>query len=669
MNSLFFRSVILNFLFLCLCFSSVLWAGEIPEELLKLDLEELLQIEVTSAARHPQKFRDAPSAIYLITAEDLHRSFDNELPELLRGVPGVHVARVTSSDWAISIRGFNDRFANKLLVLIDGRTLYTPLFSGVFWERQDTVIEDLDRIEIIRGPGASLWGANAVNGVINIVSKSAWETQGWLTSIVVGSEESQATLRYGGRKGQEVAYRLYVKAKEVGSLKIAHDGSAHDDWRMAQTGFRLDWNLSEDRRVRLSGDTYTQTASVLQSRQSLNPPYEIFRPTDGYGFGANLMLKIEEESQDSGWSFKTYYDTARASGFPLLNWNLDIIDAEFLRYFRRSNHEWTWGLGYRLYIADIKNSDTYAYDPSHSKTYVFNTFLQDEINFKEGIFRLILGSKFEYDEEVGLEIQPTVRFLWKISSFQTFWAAISRAVRTPSRGEMDAIIDLLIPQTSGPPLLIRLKGNKDLDAEELIAFEIGYRHNFSNLVSLDLATFFNFYDDLIALPVPQDAPVLKTSPAPYLFTQTEAENLMDGETYGLELSLRSTPFSNLFLSLNYTYLKLFLHSKRPTLWLGEELEEQWPRHLLSFVSCYTFSPHFHVDFRLRYASKLPAYDVPSYWASDLKLHWYLNDRLEISLVGQNLFDPEHPEFGQAYALRTPLREVQRSVFLKIIWKH
>jgi len=646
------------------------WAGnEISEELLKLDLEQLLEIEVTSAARHPQKFRDAPSAIYLITAEDLHRSFDNQLPELLREVPGVHVARVTSSDWAISIRGFNDRFANKLLVLMDGRTLYTPLFSGVFWERQDTVVEDLDRIEVIRGPGASLWGANAVNGVINFVTKSAWETQGWLTSVVVGSEESQATLRYGGQVSERLAYRAYVKVKEVGSLKVAHDGSAHDDWRMGQTGFRMDWRLSDQRKLRVSGDVYTQTASVLQSHQSLTPPYEIFRPTDGYGFGANLMLKLEDGSEERGWSFQTYYDNAHSSGYPLLNWDLDVFDAEFLHHFSLPRHEWTWGLGYRLYVADVKRSETYAYDPAKTKTYVLNTFLQDEISFKNGALKLIFGSKFEYDEDVGLEIQPTVRFLWKLTSNQTVWAAISRAVRTPSRGEQDAIIDLIVPQDSGLPLLLRLEGNKDLDAEELISFEFGYRQNFYNKVSLDFASFLNFYNDLIALPEPSSPPVFRSTPAPHLFAVSKAENVMDGKTYGFEVSLRSKPFDRLFLLINYSYIHLSLHSERPTLWLGEDLEDQWPKHILNFVSCYTFSPSLHLDFRLRYVSELTSYDVPSYLMSDIKLHWYASKNLDISLVAQNVFDPEHPEFGQSYALRTPLREVQRSIFLKFVWRY
>ncbi len=654
---------------LCLTGGSSLWAEEIPEELLNLDLEQLMEMEVTSAARHPQKFRDAPSAIYLITAEDLHRSFDNQLPELLRGVPGVHVARVTSSDWAISIRGFNDRFANKLLVLMDGRTLYTPLFSGVFWERQDTVIEDLDRIEIIRGPGASLWGANAVNGVINFVTKSAWETQGWLSSVVVGTEESEATLRYGGMHEDDLAYRVYVKVKEVGSLKVAHDGSAHDDWRMGQTGFRLDWNVSEHRKIRLSGDAYTQTASVLQSQQDLTS-HDTFKPTDGYGFGANIVFKIEEELKDRGWYFQAYYDTARATGYPLLNWDLDIIDAEFLHHLSRNHHEWTWGLGYRLYISDVKRSATYAYDPAHSKTYVLNAFIQDELDFRDGTLKFIWGSKFEYNEDVGLEVQPTARFLWKLTHNQTLWAAVSRAVRTPSKGELDAVIDLLFPPSSDSdlPFVLHLEGNKDLDSEKLIAFELGYRYNHAKKVSLDVATFFNLYDDLVAFPVPE-TPEFRSSPVPHLYATTKAENLMDGEAYGLEASLRLNPASRFFFLFNYTYLKLFLHSDKPTVWLGEELEDQWPKHLFSFVGCYTVLPNLHVDFRVNYTSKLKSFGVPSYLGADVKLHWYFNKNLELSLVAQNIFDSEHPEFGQTYALRTPLREVQRAAFLKLIWKH
>ena len=656
------------------------FAVTLPKHLLKLDIEQLMQIEITSAAKHPQKLSEAPAAIYVITSEDIHHSFTNHIPELLRDVPGVHVARTASHVWAISIRGFNDRFANKLLVLMDGRTLYTPLFSGVFWDEQDTILDDIDRIEVIRGPGASLWGANAVNGVINIVNKNAKQTQGFLGSVVAGDEESKATLRYGGLINQKTAYRFYIKAKEVDSLKKLHNGSTHDDWRMLKWGFRLDKDLNSNKTFTLISDMFSITAGALYEKQSLTAPYGKFEITDGYNFGANIIGKLKKNTPNNNWYIQAYYDTSRATGYPLLNWKLNTFDIEFQQNFLPfSSHEITWGLGYRLYLTEVKKSASYEYKPSNKNIYILNSFFQDEISLIRNKVSLILGSKFEYHDITGLEIQPSLRILWKINQDNIFWASISRATRTPSIGEKDAIIQMIVPPSYAgfrfpfssmlppTPIHLILEGNDNLDSEKLIAFELGYRKEIANKISLDITAFFNKYDDLIALVAPNKIPTSKNLPVPHLEVISSAENIMDGETYGLEIDSKIDLTSNWRLYISYSYLKLFLHSSKKTLYLGEDLEKLWPTHILSLRSRYELPKNFFFDFRIRYVDKIKGYSIPAYWATDLRLAWHPNDHLELSVVGQNIFDPKHPEFGQSYALRNPLREIERNFFIKILY--
>ena len=550
---------------------------------------------------------------------------------------------------------------------MDGRSLYTPLFSGVFWERQDTLLEDIDRIEVIRGPGGALWGANAVNGVINIITKSAWETQGPLAVAKIGEESSVVSLRYGSHN-ENTAYRVYLQARELDSFSRVHDGEAHDDWRMLQGGFRLDHNLSQNRTLRLSGDIYTQTAGVMQGIFLPSPPYEVFIPDDGYGFGANIFLKISEQKEDGGWHLQSYYDASSASGYPLLNWKLKIYDIEFQQHFIREHLTWTWGFGYRLYDTEVKRSAAYAFVPPNTKTYIWNAFGQAEINLSPD-FRLILGSKFEYHEDTGFNFQPTARFLWKLGSERVLWGAVSRAVRTPSRGELDAIINLYIPQVKDLPLplFFELNGNDDLDPEELIAFELGYRHNPSPKFQYDIALFLNLYDDLISLPAPQAPPEFHPLPWPHFHAYTQAKNLMDGETYGFEIAAFYRPTNNLFFQLSYSYLKIFLHTPQETIWFGEEQEKEWPRHILSWRGCYQFFPRWHLDIRIRYVSEISHYQIPSYWATDFKITWQPQNYITLSIGGENIFDPKHPEFGQAYALRTPLREAERNFFIKLKW--
>jgi len=645
------------------------WGKEINPHLLKLDLKELLEIEVTSASKYPQKISQIPAAVYVLTDEEIKQSFSNFLPELLRDVPGVFVGRITSSDWAISIRGFNDRFSNKLLVLMDGRTLYSPIYSGVYWERQDLILDDIERIEIIRGPGGSIWGANAVNGIINIITKNSWKTKGLLFKSSIGTEESILAFRYGNSFGN-LAHRFYIKAREISSMKKYGNGQADDDWRSIQGGFRIDYNLNNNKNFRLSGDIYEGTYGVVQSYFTFKPPYEIFSPKDGKGFGANILLRLDSKDEKSGknWYIQGYYDTSSIWRFSLLNWKNNIWDLEFRYLFDYHSIRWNFGGGYRLYDIDIKGSKIYSFSRPNIKDYIFNIYLQSEFNINPKL-KIILGGKYEYHENIGYNFQPTFRFLWSISNKTSLWGAISRAVRVPSKGEMYLKGNLFGSEVNHLPLFIGIIGNSHLDPEKLTAIEIGYRKIFDRSWIIDITNFIHFYDDLITIPFPKKVPEFHQNPWPHLYTYAKAQNLMDGKEYGLELSIKGQIHDKLSTKFAYTYSRLFLNSKEKTFWLGEELEKQWPRNILSWNNTYYINSHSYIKARLRYVDTIGSYKIPSYWAADLKYSYKSKKGITVSLIAENIFDNNHPEFGQLFAIRTPVREVERSIKLEIKFSH
>lgn len=642
-----------------------IWAKGINPSLLKLDLKELLEIEITSASKYPQKVSQIPAAVYVLTSEDIQQSFSNFLPELLRDVPGVFVGRITSNDWAISIRGFNDRFSNKLLVLMDGRTLYSPIYSGVFWERQDLILDDIERIEIIRGPGGSIWGANAVNGIINIITKNAWNTQGPLLKASIGTEESILAFRYGN-SSKNLAHRIYIKAREISSTKRYKDGQANDDWRSIQGGFRIDYNLENNKKFRLSGDIYEGTYGVIHSYFTFKPPYEIFFPKDGKGFGANILFRLEANNKDNykGWYIQGYYDTSSTWRFSLLNWKNNIWDLEFRYFIDHHNIRWNFGAGYRLYDTDISGSNMYSFSHSNIKDYIFNFYLQSEIDMNPKI-KLIFGGKLEYHENIGSNFQPTFRFLWNISNNDSIWGAISKAVRVPSKGELYIKGNLFASEINGVPFFIGILGNSHLDPEKLTALEMGYRKFFNKYYILDITTFLHFYDDLISMPLPKNPPEFHPKPWPHLHTYTKAENLLDGKEYGLELSFKGNINDKLNTKISYTYARLFLNSKKRTFWMGEELEKQWPQNIFSLENTYFINSRSYIIARLRYVDKIDSYKIPSYWATDIKFLYKFKNGITLSFTAENIFDNRHPEFGQSFAIRTPIREIERSFKIEI----
>jgi len=634
----------------------------LPDDLTEMSLEALMNIEVTSVSKRPEKQIGAAAAIFVITQDDLHRWGVTNIPEALRRVPGLNVARIDANKWAITARGFNSRFANKLLVLIDGRSVYTPLFAGVYWESQEVVLEDIDRIEVIRGPGGTLWGANAVNGVINIITKPAAETQGSLVSVTAGNEiNAITTVRQGGTLDNGGAYRVY--AQYTGYDEGYNADGAHDDWRNKQVGFRSDWDRDNDD-FTLQGDYYHGTAgqlSYIPTGPPGPPPTTILPVVNDTDMdGGNLLFRWARSlGATSDLALQLYYDHVGRDGVVLFE-DRDTFDIDFQHQFiPRAGHDIIWGLGFRHIHDDTDANPTFSLQPSSRDVDLYSAFIQDEIIMRDDM-RLTLGSKFEQNDFSGYEYQPNVRLAWEPKANQTVWGAISRSVRTPARGEHDVRLRLVPPAGADPGVPVLAVGNDDYGSEELIAYELGYRLNYHNRWSLDTTVFYNDYDKLRTLD-----PVT-TPPADVLLPFA---NNMSGETHGLELAAQWRVRPGWLLNASYTWLGMDLKLDNGSMdTASESVENASPNNSAVLWSSLDLEHNLEFDSALRYVGnvKVAGIDIDSYVALDLRLGWKPKPDLELSLIGQNLTDGRHPEFLPDF-IDTQPTEVKRNIYARLIW--
>lgn len=642
-------------------------------DLTEYSIEDLMNISVTSF-RRPQTFSQSPAALSVLTQEDIRRSGATTIAEALRMVPGLDVARVDSHQWAISSRGFNDVFANKLLVMMDGRSVYTPLFSGVFWDVQDTMLEDIDRIEVVRGPGASLWGANAVNGVINIITKSAKETQGTLLTLGTGTEERGfGGVRYGGKINDEIFYRVYAKYFNRDDSALPGGGDANDSLQMGRGGFRIDWQPADINLFTLQGDIYdgeaNQTFTRLSPMPDLTGRYQRFDDRDKFDVsGGNLLGRWTHTfSEESSFSFQTYYDrTVRNTA--IFDEDRNTFDLDFQHRFPvGERNDIIWGGGYRLLNDDVGNTFDISLNPEKRTTHLLSSFVQDEISLMPDKLALTLGSKFEHNDYTGVEIQPSVRLLWTPHDRHSVWASVSRAVRTPSRAEDDVRLN----QQGGPVpgSIVALLGNRSFDSEELIAYELGYRVQAHDRLSFDLATFYNDYSHLRSLRSPGTNFFFETSPAPpHAVIPFHVGNDLYGETYGAELTATWQMLDWWRWTASYTYLQMQIHddSAIPDRTSERTLEGSSPHHQISIRSKMDLPHNIELDGAIRYVDVLPAPKVSSYTTLNLRLSWKLRPNVEIAIVGQSLFDNRHLEFTPS-TIATQTAEVERAVYGKLTW--
>jgi iron complex outermembrane receptor protein len=614
-----------------------------PTELKKLPLEELVDLEITSASRRPEKLSETSSAVDVITAADIERAGVTNIPDALRLGTEMDVAQVDGHTWAISARGFNGSISNKMQVLMDGRSLYTPLFSGVFWDVQQTFLPDIEQIEIIRGPGATLWGANAVNGVINIRTKSADETQGLLLYGGGGFEqEGFGGLRYGGKVDDDTYYRVYVMHQGGDGLPVqGGDGlpvqgdDAEDDLHITQGGFRIDSRMNPEDTVTLQGDFYAGNFAQLNSGD-INVD------------GQNVLGRWTHEiDRDSSIMLQAYWDRTHRFIPNIFAEDRNTFDIETQYQFRYGEHYLVAGGNYRLSHDDIGNlGPSLAFIPDSDTQHLVSAYMQDEWHIVPDTFFITAGSKFEYNSFSGFEVQPTGRFTWLPGVGQTIWGAISRAVRTPTRLDQDLVAPN--PAFGSTPILVP---NRDFESETLIAYELGYRITATKELSFDAATYYNDYDNLRSVePLPGGK-----------FT---IENKLEGTSYGGSLATRWQIADWWRLDGSVSLFHIDLH-RAPG---GHDVnngtsEANDPECSFIIHSAVDLPWNLRFDSFLRYVDDLPNPHTPSYLTADVRLGWSPRKNCEIAIVGRNLFDNAHPEFAQT----TLTREVERSVYATLKW--
>ena len=630
-------------------------AGDHIGELKSLTLEELANLEVSIASKRPERFMDSAAAVYVLTAEDIRRSGYTTVPELMRLVPGMDVARIDTAEWAISSRGFNSRFANKLLVMVDGRSVYNSLFSGVYWEALDLVLADIERIEVIRGPGASIWGASAVNGVINIITRNAGDTQGGLLQGYAGSRQGGGMLRQGVAMGESGYLRLYAKHDEQGLQGEMPHGEDRDHFYGTHVGFRGDWEVTGDDDLMVQGEWFRAN------------------PQDPSMDGGNLMFTWHNAGAGGGVnSFQAYYsrftmDTTGDLG--RLEETEDTIDLEYRHQFApMGRHELIAGIDYRWRRSDITGGALVSAEPPRRSLNRYSAFFQDEITLLQERLFLTLGTKLEHNDYTGFEAQPTLRASWRPGSDMVFWGAVSRAVRTPSRSEHDlaAEAEALPPsqESLGLPVNFRTLAAKTMESEILIAYEAGYRWRPAATLGLDLSLFYNDYEELRTMELGE--PELATSPYPRWIVPVAAENRMDGHTHGLEMVADWRPREAWRLQAWYSYLDMALRQHGDSTDVDARRPEgESPRHQFGLRAGVDLPRDLELDLFLRYVSELPDFEVDGYTELDARLGWRFGRNLSLALAGHNLLQASHAEFGREPILGALAHDIEREFLLQV----
>jgi iron complex outermembrane receptor protein len=639
-------------------------------DLTQLSLEDLMNVEVTSVSKKEQKLSKTGAAIFVITQEDIRRSGATNVPDLLRMVPGVEVAQVNANRWAISIRGFNSLYANKILLLIDGRSIYNITSSSVFWDQEIVPLEDIDRIEIIRGPGGTMWGANAVNGVINIITLRTKDTQGGLLRAGTGSPQNADGLaQYGGAIGSVGTYRAYGRYFNTESSTGANGVSADDGWHGSSGGFRSDWNLTPRDSLTVQGDI-----SATEAAQTITTVIADALPLEGTftdrmtNTTANVLGRWDHTlSNGSDTSLQVFYDYNHRAA----NGQVDELhrtgELDFQHHVAVGAHnDVVWGLGYRFDFSDLLPGYAVTIAPAKGTTSLYSTFVQDEFKLTESL-SLTFGSKFEHNSFTGFEYEPSAQLVWSATGRQTLWASAARAIRQPNLVDFGVDNEVAIAPLGGPAFgVVTILGSPLVKAEQLLDYEAGYRAQLRPQLSVDLALFLSYYHDL-ETQEPQ-APYFVTSPGPpHLVIPLVFENLAHAQDHGAELVVAWEATRRWKLSPGYSWLDMSVvrdpTSQDSTIMLTPGYS---PKNHFQIRSLFNVSKNIDWDTTLQYVSNLTTGSIPSYTRLDTRLGWRPRKSMEISIVGQNLLRPLHFEFPDSFGLDST--QVERSVFGKITWR-
>ena len=630
----------------------------------EMSLEELSNVEITSVSKRSEKTSQVAAAVHVITQDDILRSGVTSIPEALRMAPGIQVARAGAHEWAITSRGFNAQFANKLLVLIDGRTVYTPLFSGVFWDVQDVMLEDVERIEVIRGPGGTIWGANAVNGVINIITKSADDTQGNFARTLHGNNEHSTAFRHGGKAGENTTYRAYGQYKRTNEFDTAAGAGANDQWQQARGGVRVDHDLQEYGSLTVDMAGYEGDEDNNLLIPTATAPYVAPIADEWDVRGGHLNAKWNRETERNFYSLQSYYDwTSRDTfGFDQNTHTLDIDFNHSFSHFARQ--EWMWGLGYRYINTDIESTPLIAVTPEQREDHLFTAFIQDKIALIEDQLFLTVGSKFEHNDYSGYEVQPSARLAWLIDEKQTLWTAVSRAVKTPVIGASSQSLAVAALPTPAGPGVVRQFGDPQRESEDLIAYEIGYRTQAIDNVSIDIATFYNDYQKLWGDQRGTPFGSFDSYFGPHVVIPFYAQDSASGEALGLEIATNWQVKDNWLLSANYSFIDMKLNGGSTFV----SSEATTPQHQFNVQSHYELGHGWALDNAAYYVDELTPQSgkIDDYVRFDTQISWQSGDGLRLSLVGQNLLDSSHPEFSPF--LYNQQIEVPRTIYAKASWQ-
>ncbi len=642
-----------------------------PGDLTRVSIENLMNMEVTSVSKKEQKLSRVASAIFVITQEEIHRSGATNIPDLLRMVPGLDVAQINANTWAISARGFNHQFSDKLLVLMDGRAIYTPLFGGVYWDTQDVPLEDIDRIEVIRGPGATVWGANAVNGVINIITKKAGDTPGVLVTGGGGTQEQAfGTAQYGGKIKEGTSYRIFTKYLDHRHFPDLTGKDASDGWHLAHGGFRVDGSFSKKDSLTVQGDIYTGSeGATIAHIASIFPPDNVTVQRLAHLSGGNVLSRWNHVfSSRSATTLQFYFDRYVRSG-PESHEVRNTFDLDFQHHTAwGARQDLIWGVGYRRSADQTVGTIDQAFVPSDRTIQLFNAFLQDEITLKPNRLFLTVGTKIERNDFTSFEIEPNVRLAWAPSDRQTFWVAVSKAARTPPRTDMNGDFNIAVfAGPGGVPAELAVLGNPHQQSEHLVATEAGYRAQVSARTSIDLSMFFNNYQNLTT--VEPAAPFVETDPVSHLVIPNVFDNKMHGATDGIEIAASWRVSDRWRLSSGYALLQMHLHTdstSQDTTSVGDTQGSN-PRHQAQLRSHVDLSRGFAWDASVYFVDRLPAQHLPSYTRFDTQLSWQLSERLQLSLVGQNLLR-DHRLESNATGTSVNSSQVKRSAYAKLTWQ-
>jgi iron complex outermembrane recepter protein len=647
---------------------------EQPPDLTQKSLEDLMNIEVTSVSKKEQTTSQAAAAVFVISREDIRRSGALNIPDLLRMVPGLDVAQIDASKWAISARGFNGQYSNMLLVLIDGRAVYNPIFAGVFWDSQNVALDTIERIEVIRGPGAAVWGSNAVNGVINIITRSADDTQGGYVAAGGGNTSTgPATVGFGGTAPVIGAYRVYGQGFHYGSLPTFAGADGQDDWRLVHGGFRTDSTLSAKDSLTTEGEAYIGNAGeiTLTPVSLLQPVTAMVALRDDFS-GWNALTRWNHTmSSRSDTSLQVYFDRT-TRGDSTYNLGLNTFDVDFQHHVNLgTRQDIVWGLGYRINWDGTEPTLRIVFTPEDSVTQLISSFVQDDIALRPDRLHLSLGARVEHNSYTGFDLEPSARLVWTPNSKNMVWGAVSGADRTPARSDTDVRVnEAALPGPGGMPMLISIFGDPNFKNEQLTAFEAGYRNAWTSSFSLDSTVFYNRYRDLLSVePGAMGAMTVEANPTPaHLLMASSFGNGLYGETHGIEFFANWKVASNWTLSPGYSFFSMHLHAFADSQDFTDAAATEGgsPDHKAQLRSNVSLPWHLQWNASAYFVNRLPAVSIPSYTRLDTSLIWHAGERVSMSVVGQNLLKSLHPEYAGPDSTVQP-GMMRRGAYAKITW--